>query len=562
MLASAARTARAPARRAPHCLAPLLIAAVALGPSGRALARAPDPGFNAWYELRDRHDDGPFRELTLINYFFVRGMATRVRADTTLLRGVSTGPFGIGPVGSAGRVGSGSTYLVEQRWIPVLSATPFFTDGWAEFRAMLEVDYAWGFSANAVGQHQGGGFNADQLNLVTKGVYTALFPTRNPQQLSILLGTQPFFDSIYSPHSTPALELMRSGYKMSFLATDATGIAAFGAHGPLLAKAAFVPLGVAQPRKASANDPGYAFAYLVTTDLALRLQPGTVVGLSYWYLRDDTEGQSFAVEGLVRGGPGPGGLAAITGHVAMQLQRPTGVVHYAGLNFHHNLRFFTSPFSASGFLLFNAGRYRAHDPRSLNQHVDLRGWAANLEGAYHYGSSLKDVVTLELMLTNGDSDDSDGRQRGPFTLNNYGAMGAFWANHRTLLLLPFARTAINATGAVVDISNQGFGLAAAIASGSYDLVPNKLNLKLGVALGSCFADPPPFRELGGSDPPLRDRGRLIGTELNAELVYQLRFLMEVGLHAGVLFRGDFYDGNSWVVANPLAAFLTFTWYVF
>lgn len=533
-----------------------------LGDPGRAASRVPDPSYNAWYELRDRRDDGPFRELTFINYFFTRAMATGVRADTTLLRGVSTGPFGIGPAGSAGRVGDGATYLVEQRWIPLLSATPFFADGWAELRAMLEVDYAWGFSANAVGQHQGGGFNADQLNLVTKNVYAALFPTRNPQQLSLLVGTQPFFDSIYSPHSTPASELMRSGYKMAFLATDATGLSAYGAYDAWLAKLAFVPLGVSQPRKASANDPGYAFAYLATADLALTPQPGTAIGLSYWYLRDDTEGQAFAVEGLVRSGPSPGGLASITGHVAMELQRPTGFVHYAGLNFHHNLRFFTSPWSASGFLLFNGGRYRAHDARSLNSQVKLWGWAANLEGAYHYGRSVNDLLTLELLATNGDSDATDGTQRGPFTLNNYGAMGAFWANHRTLLLFPFARTAINATGAVLDISNQGFGLAAAIATASYDLVPNKLNLKLGTAVASCFADPPPFRELASAAAAPRDRGRLIGMELNAELVYQIRFLMNVGLHTGVLFRGDFYDGNSWVTANPLAGFLTFTWYVF
>ena len=38
--------------------------------------------------------------------------------------------------------------------------------------------------------------------------------------------------------------------------------------------------------------------------------------------------------------------------------------------------------------------------------------------------------------------------------------------------------------------------------------------------------------------------------------------MTVGLHAGYLFRGSFYDGAARVTANPWAAFTTFTWYAF
>ena len=50
--------------------------------------------------------------------------------------------------------------------------------------------------------------------------------------------------------------------------------------------------------------------------------------------------------------------------------------------------------------------------------------------------------------------------------------------------------------------------------------------------------------------------------MNAELRYHIRYLMTVGLHAGYLFKGDFYDGVNRVTANPYALYSTFTWYAF
>ena len=38
----------------------------------------------------------------------------------------------------------------------------------------------------------------------------------------------------------------------------------------------------------------------------------------------------------------------------------------------------------------------------------------------------------------------------------YGLPGAVWFNHKTLLLFPFTSTVNNYTGAVTDISNQGY----------------------------------------------------------------------------------------------------------
>ncbi|MBK8011568.1 MAG: hypothetical protein IPK13_09465 [Deltaproteobacteria bacterium] len=518
----------------------------------------PSRHFAEWFDSRDRSEDGLLHQFRLINYFFVRGIASNTRSDPIGTRGLSLGPIGRPTT----PVGDGEAFLAEQRWIPILSATPFFTDGWGEFRAMFEIDATWAFAANGVQPNQGAGFGSRQVNIQTKDVYAAIFPTQDPSELSILIGTQPLFDSIYNPHTTPPFELINSGYKLSVLGGDATGIAAYGELFGVLGKLAFVPLTVSQPNKAENGDPGFAFAYLTTLDAGLFVQPGTFLGLTYWYLRDDTEGLGFAVEGLVRSGPSSLGLAALNGHGAMNISRPRGYVHYLGFNFHHNLRFHTGPLSASGFVLVNSGRFKARDDRSPNPNVRILGVAANLEANYNYGKTPDDTLSLELMGTNGDDDPTDDIQRGPFTLNNYGLASATWVDTKTLILFPFSSTATNYNGAVNDIHNQGYGVVAIIGSASHDFIPYKLNLKLGIATGMSFAKPKHFAAEESSDASSGKRGRMIGTELNVEMKYHIRYAMTVGVHAAVLLKGDFYHESPYVVATPWAAFTTFTWVLF
>jgi hypothetical protein len=132
--------------------------------------------------------------------------------------------------------------------------------------------------------------------------------------------------------------------------------------------------------------------------------------------------------------------------------------------------------------------------------------------------------------------------------------GAVFFTHRTLLLMPFTSTINNYTGAISDISNQGFGMALGVLTGQWDVIPRKLNLKLGAAFATTAVDPPAIGEVA--------RGRVMGTELNAELRWTVRYLMTVGLHGGYLFKGDFYDGNPRVASDPWALFTTFVWYAF
>ncbi len=509
-----------------------------------------------WVDRNWREAEVEPSEFKLINYFFTRATATNQLPDPTGLRGVSLGPIGVGLGGSATRVGDKSqTFYVEQRWIPVIQYTPNFVDGLAAFRAQFEVDYTWGIAANDVQNNQGGGFNADQVNIQTKNVNVALYPTRNPYKLSILIGTHSVYDTLYDPTITSLFDIVRTGYKLTFFGTDATGVSVYSRYGGIW-KASLIPLGGAQPDKASEGDARYKFVWMATLDYAYMIQPETVVGLSYWRLQDDTKGAAFAFEGIVKSGPSSTGLGSFTGVSRFNIDTPSGGVNYLGAHFHHNINFRTSRWGASGFLMLNQGSYKSNSPNSqLLPKVDILGLAGNLEVMYNWGKTDGDQITFESMFTTGDSDPADDKFSSAFTLNNYGLPGAVWFNHKTLILFPFTSTVSNYTGAVVDISNQGFGLFAAILSAGYDIIPYALNLKLGAAYAQAMARPPVTAE--GID-----RGKTVGLELNAELKWNIRYLMTVGLHGGIMLPGNFYDGNVRVASNPWAAFTTFTWYAF
>ena len=534
--------------------------ALALGMTGLALPAAaqstPLPGAYAeWREAKERTEDAPAREFVLINYFFTRVTASNQLGDPAGLKGVSLGPIGF-PAGSSVRVENREAFFVEQRWIPVIEYSPLFVDGLASFRAQFEVDYLWGRSANVVQQNEGGGFNADQINIQTKNVNVALYPTKDPNQLTLLFGTQPVYDSVYDPTRAPLGDIIRTGYKLTFLGSDATGLSVFSNQLGGQARLSLLPLGSFQADKATQDDPRLKFVWTALADYTYPVAPGTNVGLSLWHLRDDTKGEAYAFEGLVRSGPGSPGLGSFTGVSPFSIERPTGWVTWLGANFHHNIDFRTGPFGASGFAMYNLGRYRSNRPdTALNRQVDISGLSANLELLYNFGRTANDLVTLEGMFTTGDADPRDNRYTSAFTFNQYGLPGAVWFNHKMLILFPFTSTVNNYTGAVTDISNQGFGLRSVIATGAYDLIPNKLNLKLGVGHAQSTVTPP-------ENTPGVARGRIIGTELNAELRYTFRYLMTVGLHGGYMLRGNFYNGNPRVTANPWAAFTTFTWYAF
>ncbi|RYZ42824.1 MAG: hypothetical protein EOO72_07155, partial [Myxococcaceae bacterium] len=392
--------------------------ALVLGLALPAAGQSPTvPGlyYGDWLDEKDREEDAKPREFVLINYFFTRLSVTNSVGDPAGLKGVSLGPIG-SLSGSSVRVEPGrSAFYVEQRWIPVLEYSPSFADGLASFRAQFEVDYLWGRAANASQQNEGGGFNADQVNLQTKNVNVAVYPTRNPARLTLLIGTQPVYDSIFDPTRSPLNDIVRTGYKLAFIGSDATGLSLYSNYKGL-SKLSLLPLGSAQADKATRDDPRLKFVYLLTADYAYPVQPGTNIGLSAWYLRDDTKGDAYAFEGIVKSGPSSTGLSPFVGTPRFNIERPTGNVFWLGANFHHNIDFRAGRLAASGFVMYNGGSYTSdRADTTFNKTVDISGLSANLEVLYQWGRGPADLVTLEGMFTTGDSNLDDGRYTGAFT---------------------------------------------------------------------------------------------------------------------------------------------------
>ena len=108
---------------------------------------------------------------------------------------------------------------------------------------------------------------------------------------------------------------------------------------------------------------------------------------------------------------------------------------------------------------------------------------------------------------------------------------------------------------------MGYGLNAFTINAHYDLIPHKLNVKIGGAQGFSNIIP----QGGGAN---------IGTEINAAIKYKLGVFMSIELHTANLWLGDFYDSNDATYSSdingsydhrppsPWTAFLVYKWLIF
>jgi hypothetical protein len=595
--------------------------------------------YKEWSENYDFDDLRKPSEFSLVNYWLTRATFTNIYPGSPFaIPGATLGPIG-SPSGHLPATSkekddkSGSETInnnyAELRWIPIMTYTPNFFDGNVSFRAQFEIDTLWGLSRNRAAENRGGAFNADQVNIQTKNAFVHWKIT---PKLSTNIGIQGFYDSIYDPFDTPATYLLNSGYKVMFYGTDATGISFYSKYFGLSKLSYTVVVTGKEGQK-------YDDVQFATFDQAFEIFPAFRLGFSYWYLLDQSKGIQDLYTLVAEGGPSSSLHMGFVGNQPFNLESANGFMNWFGVNYHYNINFFTSRWASNGYIMINKGRYEntnilhpkvnnveitkiGQGPKNPSKvwFVEVDGLTANLEIQYQYGPRANptsaplggDKITFEYLYTQGDKDPNDDKYTGAFTMNYYGLPGATWVSHKALILFPFGESISHFAGAMTDISNQGYGTRMFIFAFYRDVIPNKLNIKVGYARAYANAGKEVtyrsnalYQDLDtqisaqvNADPQLQNlltlayqgkpnyiykdnsgvfktnffreySGKLIGTEYNVEVVYQIRYLMTVGIHFAKMFLGDFYKTEvnefgqkvrpNTVDRDPYAIFLTFKW---
>jgi hypothetical protein len=191
------------------------------------------------------------------------------------------------------------------------------------------------------------------------------------------------------------------------------------------------------------------------------------------------------------------------------------------------------------------------------QYATIFGVAANAMVAYKYGMTANDKISIEGIYTTGDENGaSDGKVSSVITGNVWGAPTGIYSSHKSLLLFPDPQVVNRYYSVVQDISNMGLGVTAGFLNVTKDLIPNLFSAKIGIASAISNVTPK-----GGTS--------YMGTELNAEVKYNIKVFLTVGLSAGYLWLGDFfyspdvkYDQTSIKPKDPFVIFTTLSWLMF
>jgi hypothetical protein len=483
-------------------------------------------------------------ELTFIGFSFTRATASNVTPTNDLLQGQVIGRlFGPNTTQTVDRVAS----FVEQRFVPLFVYRPKILDGYATFRGLFKIDYTWGDQAYGVGNNRGGAISGGQINLQTLMANVDIRPS---PAFNVVVGLQRMFDGARDPNITTLETFQQSGYKLSFWGTQGVGVSAFANLTP----ATRARLGVFQlwENQISRDDD----VILAMADVERLVAPGLEVGADVWYLSDRAKGAG----GISVLGQGLNSLLAeYNGATRLDLpQNYTANLVWTGARASYNRGFAVGNWWADAFAIANLGVIDAPGPDD----ADVFGVASNARVAYRYGRTANDHVAVEALYTTGDADGvEDGTVNSVITGNAYGSPVGIYTSGRALLLFPDAQVVNRYYSVVHDISNQGLGVTGLFARASYDLIPNRFTAKIGTA--TAFAG----EALPGG-------GRYMGTEINAELTYDLKVFLSLGLHAGYVALGDFFDapGSTYCPAsadcadvkpdNPWVVFTTLSWLMF
>ena len=493
------------------------------------------------------------KELQFLAFYINQAVMSNFHPESSLFNGQLVGRL-FGQNGS-NTSSKDKSYYVEQRLLPFFIYKPKLFNGKAILRASFEIDWTWGDNAYVNSGNKGSAISADAVNLQTQNIELELIPAKG---WAINLGLQRLYDTPYNPYRTFVDKLLTTGNRLAYWGTDGVGISIRKDWDFSKLKTGFYKL---YENSTQLDDDVSLFEIMYENSITNNWK----LGVNGNYVKDRSKGAggpSTFGQGLTSLLPEYSGLFKFN----LGAKDYKADIFWLGTNFSYNADLMNSRWFASGFLNYNFGTVTALGTTNnwgKETDIDVSGLGANLRAGYRYGQTTKDIVNFDFMYTTGDGNAlEDKKYSGVVTGNYWGYPGAAFIGTGSYLIFPHSNVVNRFTPAVGDISNMGYGLTAATINLSRDIIPNKVNAKLGYA----YARSVKKTENGGQD---------MGSELNFSLSYNFGPFMSLEFHAAKMWLGNFYDSNDDKNGfdvngayntnrpeDPYTAFLVFKWLMF
>lgn len=489
-----------------------------------------------------------YKTLQFYAYFINQFVSTNMYPESSLYNGQLVGRlFG---ANSSTTSATKTSYYAEQRLIPFFILTPKLFNGKALLRTSFEIDWTWGDQAYGVGGNKGGALAGDQVNIQTQNIEIELIPAKG---WAVNLGLQRLYDTPFNPYRTFFEKMTYSSYRLAYWGSDAVGVSVRRNTDLSKMKLGFYKL--YENLQEKRDD-----VTLFEASFRRKLPNYWNVGASLYAIMDrgkNTGGVSVYGQGLTST------LVTLNGGYKFDFGTNdyTADIAWLGTYFSRNPDFIMDKVQLSGFFNYNLGKVNVAKDE-WKEGVDIGGFALNLRAAYRYGQTVNDYFSVDYVYSSGDKNGiSDGSYTGVITGNTWGLPASIFISSGSYLLFPHANVVNRFTPAVSDISNMGYGLNAFTFNTHHDIIPNKLNVKIGGAQGLSNIIP----QNGGGN---------LGTELNAAIKYKLGVFMSLELHGANLWLGDFYDSNDDTYSsdingshdvrppNPWTIFVVYKWLIF
>ncbi len=490
------------------------------------------------------------KELTFIAYFFSQGVTSNYYPTNDFFQGQVIGRlFGRSTARTSDTL---RTSFVEQRFLPFFIYTPKLMDGKVTLRASFEIDWTWGDAAYGAGGNQGGGFNADFVNIQTQNLQVEIIPKYG---WAINMGLMREFDSPYHPYRTTFDKLQTSGYRLMYWAGDAAGI---NVRRDLPRGNLSAGIYTLWENKIQLQDD----VWLSKAMGMFRPSPKWNIGGSVYYINDKSSG----IGGASILGLGPKSLLTdYTGSFRFSFpeNKFTTQVAWLGTFFDFNQDYIYNNHKLSGFFNYNVGDIQS-DEGDKREIATISGFGANVRYGYRHGNTVDDEIGFDYIYTSGDGNrDTDGKYTGVITGNTWGAPGNLPISTGTNILFPSGNVVNRYMPLVSDISNLGYGLNSVNVFVKKAIVPHKYILSLNGAYAMSNNRP-----AGG--------GNFMGVEGNIGFIWKIKTFMELEFRAAHVWLGDFYDaplanGDAFLQedarlntrpVDPWTGFVAFKWLMF